>query len=486
MVRSVILPRLQSRKAGELAAAIAISGAIALGMHRYGLSLTTALVGFCAVVGFSLYSPQTLATALLVLAPLPSLGEAVGVAVPLGLEPFDVLVFIALGIAVIRGASVFALTSKALRWLIALNIALFIVAWYRTYGQGTISAADLALIAKPVLLVSAGFLVVGLLHPARARQTIALGLFVALVVIGASVFLQRAGLYTPSLTGPSLIAGGSPKPGGILLAGNTAGAVVAAFALPAYILLRSAGHPKLGVALVVFAFPVLLATLSRGSLATFAVVLVAFAVLERQRFRNALIVLGVVVCAVGWILTAGKGEEQQIVTSLQVTQGSTNAQLNGRISVWDTAWQYLDTSNHLLVGGGLDDFRNFAAATTLQNAFATHDTLLYALTTGGVPMAAAIFGLFLWLLLAPGVQDPDLRSALRLAIVGLLVAGITTDITPFDPIVAWLWVLVALAYRREAHVPTTDLPDEWQSNRQATSRRLQRRPHSPPYPATGH
>ncbi len=468
-MKPLVLNRIQSRTIGELLVAIVVCGAIAIGMHRYGLSLVATLVGLAAVIGFSLYSPQTLATALLLLAPLPSLGAALGIPVPLGLEPFDVLALIGLGVLIIRGTPLFALPSRWLRGLIGVNILLLVIAWYRTYGQGAISASDMALIVKPVVLIVAGFLVVALLDPRRARETVALGLFWALVVIGLSVFLQRAGLYTPSVTGPSLVTGGEPKPGGILLAGNTAGPVIAAFTLPAYMLLRSVGRERLGVALVIFAFPVLLATLSRGSLVTFAAALVVFALFERRRLRNALIVLGVAACGLAWVVTAGQGEEQQIISSVQVNEGNTNAQLNGRIGIWDTAWEYLGDPPHLLVGGGLDDFRDFASATTLQNAFATHDTLLYGLTTGGILMAAAIFGLFLWLLLAPGVRDPDLRVALRLAIVGLLVAGVTADITPFDPMVAWLWVLVALAYRRVAPEEGLDAarsePDQSQGDR---------------------
>jgi hypothetical protein len=96
-----------------------------------------------------------------------------------------------------------------------------------------------------------------------------------------------------------------------------------------------------------------------------------------------------------------------------------------------------------LVGGGLNGFRSFASSTSLQQEFATHDALLFYVTTGGVIMAAGFFVLLAWLLFARIASDPALRSALRIAVIGYIVVGVTADMTIANDTGSWIWLLAA-------------------------------------------
>src|SRR5205814_1304867 len=115
--------------------------------------------------------------------------------------------------------------------------------------------------------------------------------------------------------------------------------------------------------LLLAAFPVLLITLSRGAIIAFAVSLIALGFLSRDRIRTALLLLGVVLIAGGFAVTAGQSQTNFIITRYTLySQGGnpSNELLSGRQTIWNSAIDYLNGDpNRWAVGGGLDDFKRY-------------------------------------------------------------------------------------------------------------------------------
>jgi O-antigen ligase len=258
------------------------------------------------------------------------------------------------------------------------------------------------------------------------------------------VVLQRLGLYHTSFEASHEF--NIKKYGGILLDGNDAGAFLAMFAVPAYLILRATGRGRWGFAILAFAFPVLLITLARGAMVAFAVTLVFLAILDARRAETLLVLCVVIVLGVAWATTAGQSQVQSIEQRLAQEQFNQNAVLSGRLSIWQQAFQFLNADKQRwVIGGGLNSFKSFAGTTSLQGEFATHNALLADLTDGGVIMAAAFYLLLLWLLLGRlrTRADPVLRSALRIAVISYIVVGATATLTITNPTGSWIWLLAA-------------------------------------------
>jgi O-antigen ligase len=431
----------------ETLVAIALCGCVAAVIYRYGVALTAFALILAGLIGLSAASSRLLTLTLVLLAPLPSLGAIVGVDLPLGAEPVDLLVAIGLVICLLRRGPVLRpVASRKIVWLLALNIGVLTVAWLRTYGDDAFTGSNFALIIKPALLMFAGFVVVTLLPREDVVRTVASAMGIALLVVAASVVLQRVGLYTTSYQVDNLTALGSKQYGGLLLNGNTAGALMAIFTLPVFVLLRTTGRAWFATVVLLAAFPVLLLTLSRGSIAGFAVALAVFVVVEQRRIAwNLRLAIGVVAVGGAFALTIGQAQTEFIVSNFERYQYNTNGQLSGREGIWEQAFHYLDEEpSRWVVGGGLDDFRS-TNRVGIQG-FATHNQALFLVVNGGIVMLACWLLLAAWLALARGVTDPALRSALRLAVAAVLVVGLTQDVNPFTETLAWLWLLAAVAY----------------------------------------
>jgi hypothetical protein len=442
--RRVAGPRARQRY-WQLALSIIVSAAPVLAVARLGLTLTLflAVLAIAAAVAFA--SPVAFAVIVVALAPLPDVGALLGVSVPAGFDPLTLLVVLGAVMAIHRGRPFPYGNARALVWVIALSLGLFAIAWCRTYGQGAVSATSLALLVKPAIIVAAGVLVVRLVPPRLLERTLACAFGGALLLIGASVALQRMGLYTTAAQLANADKLQLKQFGGVMISGNDAGAVVAAFTIPAYVLLRSAGYRAFAVAVLVAAFPVELITLARGSLIALLCGLGALTMLDRQAGRGVRTLLGVLAAGVLWTATLGRHQADILLTNFHSTSGDTNATLSGRSVIWNEVPKFLDQGHHRwLVGGGLDSFKAFAQ-TTLGNAFATHNAYFEFLTDGGALMLAVALALLVALWRAAGRAQESFGIALRTALVSIAVLGASGNVDVFTLTVAWIWPLAAAA-----------------------------------------
>jgi len=433
----------------EYAFAIAVCLCALAAVYRFGPAVTLAAAALAALLITAFASARAFAIAVLLLAPLPSLGALVGRDFPLGLEPLDLLIFAGLGIAFLFRTRIVQPRGSLLA-IIAVNVALLLAAFLRTYGIEGLDGVDVALVVKPILLIVAGFLVVSLVPREQLMETIAFGMVAVLFVTELSIVLQRIGVYETVYQADNLDALSIKQFGGIMLHGNVAGAFLAIFAVPTYLIAKESGHPTLGLVALAGACPALLVTLNRGSMVGVLVALLVFAALTQRRVRAIGLVLVVVLVAIGFALTLGDQEAQLLVENYQQAGADQNAQLSGRESIWDAVFAFLEAEPHRWwVGGGLASFGGFAE-TTLGTGFATHNGILYALANGGILMLIAFAALGLESVRRrPGVPD-SVTLALRVAAVTILVVALTSDTIPYSPTLAWIWVLLAVAERLSA------------------------------------
>ena len=442
--RRIAGPRARQRS-WQLGAAVVLSAAPVLAVGRLGLTQTLFLAVLAIAAAVAMASPVAFAAIVVALAPLPDLGALLGVSVPAGFDPLTLLVCLGAVMAIHRGGPFPYRNARGLAWVTALSLGLFAIAWFRTYGHEAVSATSIALVVKPAIIVAAGVLVVRLV-PARLRErTLACAFGGALLLIGASVGLQRLGLYTTAAQLANADKLQLKQFGGLMISGNDAGAVVAAFTIPAYVLLRSAGHRVFAVAVLLAAFPVELITLARGSLIALLCGLGALTLLDRQAGRGIRTLLVVFGAGVLWTATLGRHQADILVTSFHSTSGDTNATLSGRSVIWDEVPRFLDQGDHRwLIGGGLDSFKAYAEA-SLGNAFATHNAYLEFLTDGGAVMLGVALALLVALWRAAGRAQESFRIALRTALVSIAVLGMSGNVDVFTLTVAWIWPLAAAA-----------------------------------------
>jgi O-antigen ligase len=411
------------------------------------------MAGIGMALAIAIASPTAFAVVVLALSPIPSIDGLVGVSLPTGMDPLTLLVVVGLGLTLQRFRLRLGAT-PLLTWLVALNLAVLTVAWLRTYGQGEISPSSLALFLKPGIVVLAGVLVVGLLPPEKRLRTLAYGMAGALLVVALSVVLHRAGLYRTAYQVANEQRLGFKQYGGLLGNGNTAGSFLAAFTLPAFVLLRGAGSRVLPWVLLAVTMPVLLVTFSRGSIIAFGVTLAALAVLYHRRLEGVLIAAGTALAGLVWSLTAGNSAATFLLENLSQRQGDANSQLSGRLDIWDRTFDYLNADPaRWLVGGGLDAVRDFNLSSSLGGSFATHSAYLEHIANGGIVdlglYAALCVVLFV---LARGVRTPE-GLALQLCVVATLVLGIASNFDLFTRHAAWVWVLAAAVIQIRSTVP---------------------------------
>lgn len=424
---------------------VVLSAAAVLLVTRLGMTLTllVALLGIAAVVAVA--SPVAFAVVVLALAPLPDVGALVGVSVPVGFDPVTLLVALGAGMALQRGVSFPFRNERALVWLTCLGLGLLAIAWFRTYGRDAATAASVALLVKPAIIVAAGVLAVHMLPRTRVEETLALALGGILLVIGLSVAVQRLGLYTTVAQEANAAKLQLKQYGGVMISGNDAGAIVAVFTLPAFVLLRSVGRSMFAATVLLAAVPVLLITMARASMIALVCGLAALAVLDRRGARGARVALGVVGAAAIWTATIGRPQADILVTNLQSTSGDANATLSGRSAIWEEVPRFLDQSDQSwLVGGGLDSFKAYAE-TALGNAFATHNAYFAYLTNGGAIMLVAAVALLVAMWNASGRTNDSVRVALRTAVVSIAVLGLSANVDVFTRSAAWIWPLAAAA-----------------------------------------
>jgi hypothetical protein len=428
-----------------LEAALAAGGCALLAVltYKYGPGAAAAVLVAVAVFVAAVASPKVLACTIVVLMPFSSVQAAIGIHLPAGLDPIDL--FVVLAVLIGAGPLAGARRDKTvLGALIGLNVGLLVIAWWRTYGHGSISVTSVALVVKPAIEIAAGFLAIRLVPAGERIPTLGTIMAIMLFAVGASVILQRAGLYHTTFAAAHEF--NIKRYGGLLLDGNDAGAFLAMFSVPTYLVLRATGRERWGFAIIALAFPVLLITLARGAMVAFAVTLVFLAILDGRKAETLVVLCVVIGLGVAWATTGGQSQVQVIEQRLAQNQFNTNGQLSGRVTIWQQSLQFLNADKQRwLIGGGLDSFRSFASTTTLQQEFATHNALLFYVTTGGVIMAAAFFLLLLWLLFARIRADPVVRSALRIAVIGYIVVGVTADMTIANAAGSWIWLLAAAA-----------------------------------------
>jgi hypothetical protein len=455
--RNVVAGSRARRFAGQLGVCLLCSAAPVLAVARFGVTLTLFTALFAVAAAIAAASPVAYAFIVLAVAPLPDAGTLVGVSVPPGFDPLTLLVALGAILAVHSGVSFPYRNAPGLVWLTGLSLVLLAISWMRTYGQDAIDGTTIALLLKPAIVVAAGVLVVLLLPRARVEQTLGLAMGGALLVIGASVALQRLGVYTSAAQLANADRLQLKQYGGLMISGNDAGAVVAAFTIPAYVLLRSAGYRGFGLCVLLASFPIMLITLARGSLVALMCSLAALAVLDRRAVRGARTVVGVLVVGVVWTLTVGRGQADILLTSLQSTSGDTNATLSGRSVIWDEVPVFLDQGHQRwLFGGGLDSFRAHTEA-ALGNAFATHSAYFAFLTNGGMLMLVTAVALLVALWHVAGRGRDSMRLALRTALVAVAVMGLSANVDVFTLAIAWIWPLAmaAMVLRDEAPEPTS-------------------------------
>jgi O-antigen ligase len=209
----------------------------------------------------------------------------------------------------------------------------------------------------------------------------------------------------------------------------------------------------LGRAVIMLAIAVVLISLSRSAIAGAAAGLVALALLRRDRLKGARLALALAAVSVVGALTVGQGQLAMLKASISDYHTDPNAALSGRLEIWYEARHFLSSGNNLLVGDGLDSFKAYALASPLQHAFATHNEILRLLTTGGIVMLALFVALVVGLWLLGRTADPDLGLALRVALVSLLVVGLSLDADVFARAFTWLWLLAGLAAYEHALAP---------------------------------
>lgn len=414
--------------------------------YRYGLGAAAAVLIGGTVLIAAFASPKVLACGLALLMPFTSLQAVIGLSPPAGLDPINLLVVLAI---VLGGASLAGDADRRkviLGALIGLNLALLSIAWYRTYGHKGVSVSSLALIAKPAILIASGFLVVRLLPRSELLHTLGTIMGSLLLAVGASVVLQRLGLFHTSFEAAAADRLSFKRYGGILLDGNTAGAFLALFTVPAYLVLRATGRARWGLVVVALTFPVLLITLARGAMVAFAVTLVFLAIFDRRRVETLALVALVIVLGVAWADTGGQSEVRFIDQRFQQYRFDQNAQLSGRQTIWEQGGQYLNADQkRWVIGGGLDDFRTYTGTTSLKHQSATHNTLIFTLVTGGAIMAVAFAVLLGWIFFARWPGDPSVRAALRIAVLGFITVGLSSDMTLVSATGSWIWLLLAAA-----------------------------------------
>jgi hypothetical protein len=446
-------PRLWRRVAGprarqrywQLGLAIVVSAAPVLAVARLGLTLTLFLAMLAIAAAVALASRVAFAVIVVCLAPLPDVGALVGVSVPAGFDPLTLLVVLGAVMAIHHRGSFPYRNARGLTWMTALSLGLFAIAWLRTYGQGTVNATSIALLVKPAIIVAAGVLVVRLVPPRLLERTLACAIGGALLLIGASVALQRLGLYTTAAQLANADKLQLKQFGGVMISGNDAGAVVAAFTIPAYVVLRAAGYRAFAVVVLLAAFPVELITLARGSLIALLCGLGALTLLDRQAGRGVRTLLAVLGAGVLWTATLGREQADILLTNFQNTSGDTNATLSGRSVIWSEIPKFLDQGDHRwLIGGGLDSFKAYADS-TLGTAFATHDAYFAFLTDGGALMLAVAVALLVALWRVAGRAQESFGIALRTATVSIAVLGASANVDVFTLTVAWIWPLAAAA-----------------------------------------
>jgi hypothetical protein len=451
--RSVAGPRARQRS-WQLGLAVVLSAAPILAVTRLGVTLTLFLAVLAIAGAIAVASPVAFAVIVIALAPLPDVGALVGVSVPAGFDPLTLLVALGAVMAMHRNEAFPYRNERGLVWVTGLSLGMLAIAWFRTYGQGAISGTSIALLVKPTIIVAAGVLIVRLVPPTRLERTLACAIAGALVLIGASVALQRLGVYTTAAQLANADKLQLKQYGGLMISGNDAGAVVAAFTIPAYVLLRSAGYRAFAVVVLLAAFPVELITLARGSLIALLCGLVALALLDRQAGRGMRTVLGVLGAGVVWTATLGHQQADILLTNFQSTSGDTNATLSGRSVIWDEVPRFLDQGHHRwLVGGGLDSFKTYAES-TLGNAFATHNAYFAFLTNGGTVMLVVGLALLVAMWRAAGRAQDSFRIALRTALVPLAVLGLSANIDAFTLAAAWVWPLAAAVVAMQPRFPS--------------------------------
>lgn len=429
----------------EAAVALAVALVASLAMRRIGLPATVMLASFGALVLVAVLNRTLLAAGLIMLAPLPSLEQFLGVSLPIGIDPLNVLILLGLAaMTQLPAARERRLWSRPLFVLLLLNVALYGIAWLRTYGQETVGSAEIALLVKPAAILLAGFIAMRITPPARRLEVLAVGMGAMLLIVGVSIALQRAGLYQTTYQAENALRLGIKQFGGLMLDGNLGGTFIATFSVPVYLLLRKAGRPVFGTVVLLAAFPVLLLTLARGAMIAFAVTLLLLAVMDRSLVRGLALSTAVIGSAAIWAFTAGRGQVDILVENYTRAGADTNSQLSGRESIWDGAVSYLSNDSRLLFGGGLDDFKDYML-TSIAHGFATHNATLFNLVTGGVVMLTAYVAFLLVLLVARGM-DRDFRSAIRIAVIGYAVGGLTGDLTLYASTAAWLTLLAAGGY----------------------------------------
>lgn len=447
--RRLAIPRLpDGRAAAEFAASVGATLFVLLAFWKVGpvIGLFFLLNIACALLALS--GTVTLAYAVLALAPLPSIGLLVAQAIPTGSDPLNVLVVLGFALALHRASGLPLRRNRLMVALIVLNFGLLVVAWFRTYGGFPDWSGYAPLVVKPLIVLAAAVVIVQSLPRAKLIPTVATGFAVTLGAVCASVVLQKLGIYRVYNQESRDIK----QFGGLMLGGNAAGALLAMYAIPTYVLLRSVGRARIGVAIIVVTIPVLLITLSRTSLIAFAVGLVALVALDRRRLSGFAILGFVGVVAALWAKTGGYSQVSFLLDRAEQNPGDINAQLSGRAAVWDQAMVYLDQGRHWFVGGGLDAFQQFNLTSPLQYAWATHNMYLDLLTTGGLAMLAAFAALAATLWWSVRGIDADVATAIRLVIVSLLVIGFASDVELFSRTQTWFWVLIAVAMRLRAEV----------------------------------
>lgn len=441
-------------QAVELPLSIFTTWLFVMAVWKIGLvpSLFALLLVGSVLLGLS--TPRGFAVLVLVLAPLPSIGQLVGASIPLGLDPLDVLVVVGIGLAAQKARPlVLGPRGRAVVALAVINLGVLVIAWYRTYGQSTITGSSLALILKPTVVVLAGFAVIRLLPRDQLLDTLGAAMGGALLLIAFSVVLQRIGLYRTAHQDAYASILGAKQYGGLMLDGNSAGAMLGIFTIPTFVLLRTSGRKLLASLVVLVSVPVMLITLSRSGILAFAAGLVVLALTDRARLRGARVALLTLMFAAIWAMTLGRSQFGSIVDTVAGYSQDPNASLSGRPAIWNQAVNFLtDGHQRWIVGGGLDSFRTYALASPLQHAFATHNVLLRLLTNGGVVMAA-VFALLVVALLRVGfARTEPPAQAMKIAVVASLALGVAIDFDYFSRLATWIWVMffAAVAYAAPA------------------------------------
>jgi O-Antigen ligase len=414
------------------------------------LGVPLALVSVMGVIAIlaGLASPTAYVYVVLFLAPLPSIAEVGGKSFPVGFDPLNAFVGLGLTVLLLQSRRLFVPNDRWLRFLVAVNLALLTVAWYRTYGDHP-TASGLALLIKPLVVLAAALCVLQLLPDDRRTGIVATAMGSSLLVIGASVVLQRMGVYTTAHQTQYADILGAKQYGGLMLDGNSAGSLFAIFGVPTFLLLRAdqrKGARFFADAVLAVTILVLLISLSRSSIVGAAAGVGALVLLRWRRLEGARLVA--IIAGFGALIafTVGRTDVTELTKSLASRKTDPNATLSGRLEIWHQAQAFLHGGHHRLAfGGGLDSFRNFALDSPLHHAFATHSTALRLMTTGGIVMLVAFVVLMLSLWRAGRTPAAEAGVALRVAIVSAVVIGLALDVDVFSRTQTWLWVLGGLA-----------------------------------------